>query len=89
MRSVTTRSFRLLFSKLPIDIQELAVENYKLWLKNNYHPSLHFKQIHTVQRIFSARVGISYRAVGIIEDATIIWFWIGTHDGYIRLIDKL
>jgi hypothetical protein len=69
--------------KLPAEIQELARENYELLKVNPYHPSLHFKR---VSRFWSVRVGRSYRALGVDATDGIVWFWIGTHAEYDRLI---
>lgn len=88
MKSVTTERFRKAMDKLPLDIQKRARQIYKTWLQNNHHPSLHFKQIHKTELIYSVRVGLSYRAVGLIEDDTIIWFWIGSHEEYNNLISN-
>jgi len=60
-----------------------------LWQENPYHPSLQFKQIHPNKPIFSVRVGIGWRAVGVKQEETMIWFWIGSHAEYDRLISKL
>ena len=89
MKSVTTDRFRKAFARLPKSIQERARLSYHLWKLNNNHPGLHFKQIHTQQPIYSVRVGLSYRALGIIENDTIIWFWIGSHQDYNKLIVQL
>jgi len=89
LKSVTTDRFRKAFAKLPKGIQERARLSYQLWKLNNNHPGLHFKQIHTQQPIYSVRVGLSYRALGIIENDTIIWFWIGSHQDYNNLIVQL
>lgn len=66
-----------------------ARENYRLWQENPYHPSLQFKQIHTARPIFSVRIGIGWRAVGVKHDETMIWFGIGSHADYDRLIPRL
>jgi hypothetical protein len=34
------------------------------------------------------RVGLGNRAVGILSDDTVVWFWIGSHAEYDRLIKK-
>ena len=49
----------------------------------------HFKQVHSQQHIYSVKVGLSYRALGIIQNDTIIWFWIGSHEDYNNLIAQL
>jgi hypothetical protein len=89
LKSVTTDRFRKAFAKLPKNIQEKARGSYQLWKQNNNHPSLHFKQVHSQQQIYSIRVGLSYRALGVIENDTIIWFWIGSHEEYNNLITQL
>lgn len=89
MKSVTTERFRKAFENLPKEIQEKARKAYNLWKQDNYHPSLHFKQIHYQQSIYSVRAGLSYRALGIKKEETMIWFWIGSHEDYNKLIAQL
>ena len=56
-------------------------------MENPHHPSLHFKQVHEIDLVFSARVGRSYRAVGLVEEKDlIVWFWIGSHERYESLL---
>ena len=86
MKSVTTEKFRKAFNKLPKNIQEKARQSYQLWKLNNYHPGLHFKQVDNQQKIYSVRISLSYRALGIIENEIIIWFWIGSHEEYNNLL---
>ena len=64
-------------------------ENVSAVRENPGHPSLHFKKVHDRDPIYSARVTLGYRAVGLLEDDEITWFWIGTHAGYDRLLDQL
>lgn len=83
MKSSTTPSFRRRLWALPPEIRRLARKNFKLWLRDPRHPSLHFKR---VGRFWSARVGSDYRAVAIVAGEIAEWFWIGPHDEYERLI---
>ena len=53
------------------------------------HPSLDFKQVSQRSPIFSVRVGIGWRAVGIKREDTMIWFWIGSHAEYDHLLRQL
>jgi hypothetical protein len=63
---------------------------YRLFAANPLHSSLHFKRVHAREPIYSARVGRSYRAVGLIEDGdVIVWFWIGPHEQYETLLANL
>ncbi len=86
MISHTTERFRKAFRKLPKSVQRQAKEAYKLFSKNPYHPSLRFKQIHSQKPIYSVRVGLGYRAVGVRDGEEIVWFWIGSHADYDKLI---
>lgn len=86
MNSTLNQDFITCFRKLPERIKKLAKKNYRLWVSNTYHPSLEFKQVHTNFPIYSIRVGIGWRALGLKEDDTIIWFRIGSHSEYEKLI---
>lgn len=89
MKSVTSTSFSKAFEKLPQEVQQKARRTYLTWKENPYHPSLHYKQIHETQPIFSVRVSLSYRALGILEGDTMIWFWIGSHEEYNVLLKQI
>jgi hypothetical protein len=89
MNSRTTRRFRELFAALPAHIQRQAREAYRIFQQNPAHPGLRFKQVHADPPIYSARVGISYRAVGALDGHTVVWFWIGSHADYDQLLDQL
>ncbi|MFA7370228.1 MAG: hypothetical protein WC334_11335 [Kiritimatiellales bacterium] len=39
-----------------------------------------------MNQLWSVRVGRRYRALAVQEEDTLIWFWIGTHAEYDRLI---
>jgi hypothetical protein len=49
------------------------------------HPSLRFKK---VGRFWSVRVGIHYRAVAVEDGSDLVWFWIGHHSEYERLLNR-
>jgi hypothetical protein len=83
MKSRASNKFWRLYNQLPQEIQKLADKNYRLWVGNHWHGSLHFKK---VKDFWVARVGDNYRAVGIEFDGVITWFWIGLHDDYEQLI---
>ena len=89
MNSRTNRQFRALFATLPAHVQRQAREAYRLFRQNPSHPGLHFKQIHPDPPIYSARVGISYRAVGVRDGDTMVWYWIGSHADYDELIAQI
>jgi hypothetical protein len=86
VNSQLTPDFLACFATLPEDVKELARKCYRLWRDNPAHPSLHFKKIHGQEDIYSVRVGLGWRALGLLEGNTISWFWIGSHADYDRLI---
>jgi mRNA-degrading endonuclease RelE of RelBE toxin-antitoxin system len=86
MNSHTTDAFRKAFSKLPADVRKQARQAYRLFIENPYHPSLRFKSIHPTRPIYSVRIGLNYRAVGVRDGEDVIWFWIGSHAEYDKLI---
>lgn len=86
MKSVLTKDFLFHFRNLPNTVKEVARKNYRLWRENPMHPSLQFKRVHQTELIYSVRVGLGWRALGLLEDDTIAWFWIGSHADYDRLI---
>jgi hypothetical protein len=91
--SRTTKEFWKLFDGLPQDVQRHAIRAYTLWRSNAAHPSLHFKCISEKHSAYSVRVGIHWRALGYRDDSeaedTIVWFWIGSHAEYDKLIAGL
>ncbi len=89
MNSHINAHFRRSFRALPEQIREQARAAYKLFARDPYHPSLHFKQVHSKKPIYSVRVTRDYRALGIRDADTIIWFWIGTHAEYDRLLAQM
>ena len=61
----------------------MADKNYALLQDNPQHPSLHFKRIG---KLWSVRVGARYRALGTDVDGGIVWFWIGAHGEYDKIV---
>ena len=83
MKHIAVNSFWDMFEKLPIEIQINAKKNFELLKSNPFHPSLHLKEVN---EYWSIRIGIKYRALGIQKDEDIVWFWIGKHNDYDKLI---
>jgi hypothetical protein len=78
-----TPSFWRCHSALPDTVRLLADRNFELLKSDPRHPSLHFKN---VGRFWSARVGRTYRALAVKEAEDFVWFWIGPHGEYDRLL---
>jgi hypothetical protein len=87
--SHTTKKFRESFQKLPPQIQRQAKNVFKLFRKDPYNPVLHFGQVHPTEPIYSVRIGLGWRAVGIKQADHVAWFWIGSHADYDNLLSKL
>jgi hypothetical protein len=89
VKSSVTKEFRKHLDQLPVAVQEQADRAYALWRSDPNHPSLEFKRVSRRQQIYSVRVGIGYRALGLRETAHIYWFWIGTPSEYDQLLKRL
>ncbi len=83
MRHFASPAFWQAYDDLPVHIRELADKNYALLKDNPQYPSLHFKKVGDY---WSVRVGMRYRALGVDIDEGILWFWIGSHADYDRLV---
>jgi hypothetical protein len=71
------------YQSLPAAVQRLADSAYELLKADYRHPSL---QLKVVGRYWSVRVGLHYRALAIRDRDDLVWFWIGHHSEYDRLI---
>ena len=86
MNHLTLPRFWELYGKLLKEVQKLADKNYRLLKLDPTHPSLHFKKVGKNKQLWSVRVGINYRALGIEKGEGIVWFWIGNHAEYDKLL---
>lgn len=84
MRHFASPAFWEKYGELPESVQELADKNYEKLKADPNHPSLHLKK---VGRYWSVRVGRKYRALGVDVEEGILWFWIGTHAEYDKLLE--
>jgi mRNA-degrading endonuclease RelE of RelBE toxin-antitoxin system len=89
VKSHTTQRFRDAYDKLPDPIRQQADKAYQLFRQNPQHPSLRFKQVHPERAIYSVRISSQYRALAVADGDDIIWFWIGSHADYDRLLTAL
>ncbi len=89
MNSYTTERFWNAYENLPQEVKSKARKAYKLFSRNSEHPSLRFKKVHPEENIYAVRINRNYRALGVKKGEDVIWFWIGSHDDYERMISKL
>jgi len=83
MRHFAGPSFWECYDRLPSHIKELADKNFILLKENPQHPSLHIKK---ADKYWSVRVGMRHRALAVEVEDGLLWFWIGTHAEYDKLL---
>lgn len=86
MKHFTLPRFWQHYRLLPKGVQELADKNFELLKADSHHPSLHFKKVGRSKQLWSARVGAHYRALGVEKPEGVVWFWIGPHAEYDKLL---
>ena len=83
MRHFADTAFWAAYEKLPRRVRQIADRNYSLLKQDPHHPSLRLKKIG---RFWSVRVGLGHRALAVEAKEGLVWFWIGSHADYDRLI---
>jgi hypothetical protein len=83
LKHYASSRFWVLYEALPAQVRAVADKNFALLKADPRHPSLHFKRIGS---LWSVRVGDRYRALGTDVDDGVMWFWIGTHADYDRIV---
>jgi hypothetical protein len=81
-RSFRNADFNRRYFDLPKPIRELAVETYRKFCDDPYQHGLRFKKLKGNSKAYSIRVGLSYRAVGMVTDDEVVWFWIGSREAF-------
>ena len=84
MRHFKDPRFKPHYDALPKSVRSAADKCFALLKSDPRHPSLHFKKIQ--DDLWSARVGLNYRALALKGDDGFQWFWIGTHGEYDRFM---
>lgn len=89
MKSFTVKSYWKSYNDLSQDIKKQADAKFELWKEYPFHPSLHFKCVNSKENIWSVRITIDHRALAVREKDTVIWYWIGDHNNYKKLLKSL
>lgn len=84
--SRTHPDFWKCYRDLPKAIQDLADKKFALFRSDPFHPSLGFTQKGAV---WTADIGLRYRAIAWRQDEVLVWFWIGSHEDYNKLMNRL
>jgi hypothetical protein len=87
MISKHTSMFRELFAALPEQVRCDADAAYRRFKANPEHPSLRFHRVQARESVYSIRVGLHYRALALRQPDCWLWFWIGTHADYDKLLN--
>lgn len=74
------------YGQLPKEVRERANKNFELLKLDPHHPSLYFKKVDVDRKIWSVRIGLQYRALGVEKPDGILWFWIGSHSDYDKIV---
>ena len=83
MSHFASQDFWFHYRQLPPEIRDLADKNFGLLKENLRHPSLRLKKVGI---FYTARVGLHYRALAKERSEGLVWFWIGHHSEYDRLL---
>ena len=82
MKSFTSRKFRDRYARLPEPVRARAQKAYRLFTQDPSHSGLQFKKVEGQTAIYSAGIGLGYRALGQLDADGIVWFWIWPHTEY-------
>jgi hypothetical protein len=66
-----------------LQLRNWLIGVFDLLKADSSHPSLHLKK---VARYWSARVGKKHRTMAVEVPEGLLWFWIGPHTEYDRLL---
>lgn len=72
------------YRALPAGARAMADKSFALLRSDPIHPSLHLKRVGDY---WSVRATKRHRALAVEVKDGLLWFWIGTHDDYERLIE--
>jgi hypothetical protein len=69
-----------------LHLVRLEKRAYRLFQSDPAHPGLQFKKLEGEDHIYSTRVGLEYRALAVMTKGRIVWYWVGRHSEYDRLV---
>ena len=85
MKHYASRKFWACYEKLPATVRHQADDSFELLKQNPNHPALRLKKVN---RYYSARIGLRHRALGVKVDDGLLWFWLGSHAEYDKLLAR-
>lgn len=78
-----------MFEALPADVQQQANKAYRQFKMNPAHPGLDLTQVSAKGPAYSIRIGIHWRALAVRRPDHWLWFWIGPHAEYDKLLKQI
>jgi hypothetical protein len=87
VKSVAPAEFWRHYEKLPLRAQKLADRYFAFFERDPLYPSLHLERIR--DEIWSVRIGGHYRALAKRREDCWLWFWIGTHEQYNKVMRRV
>lgn len=82
--SYLTPKFKKLFDRLPHDAKAKVTSNYKQWRADP--SSVDFRPLKGKPDIWRVSIGLYWRALGRDEGDSIVWYWVGSHNDYDKLV---
>jgi hypothetical protein len=73
------------YRQLPPEVRELADKNFALLKADPRHSSIRLKKTGA---LWSARVGLGYRALARERPEGLVWVWIGHHSVYDQILKR-
>ena len=84
----TTADFRRDLAALPAPIRRQARDAFRQFIAEPNHPSLRFKKLPPHDDLWSVRISKDYRAIARWKGDVLLWFFIGSHADYDKLIAR-
>lgn len=83
---IQDQDFINLVERLPQALQNRVARQFQVLPENPLYPSLHFKKVSA--GLWSIRISDDYRSLGYEDDGRIIWYWIGPHSEYEKMLKR-
>ncbi len=84
VKNFASPQFWFHYRNLPQVVRDLADKNFVLLRTDPHHSSLRLKKVSAA--LWSARVGLSYRALAKENRQGLVWIWIGHHSYYEKIL---
>ena len=86
LKHIQDQDFLDLVAALSQALQNRVARQFQVLQENPLYPSLHFKKVSV--GLWSIRITNDYRALGYEDGDRIVWYWIGPHSEYERMIRR-